>query len=57
MELAPISLYSYPMSGDSYKIQDQQGYYFLNLTVVLWIDLFSRMDYNDIIFDSLMYSV
>lgn len=45
------------MSGDAYKIQDQQGYYFLTITVVLWIDLFSRQHYRDIIVDSLNYCV
>ena len=48
---------SYVMSGDAYKIQDQQGYYFLTMTVVLWIDLFSRRDYKDIIVDALNYCV
>lgn len=57
MKLAAVRLYSYHMSGDSYRIQDQQGYYFLTLTVVLWIDLFSRRDYKDIIVDALNYCI
>ncbi|MEL6944742.1 MAG: transposase, partial [Bacteroidota bacterium] len=38
-----------------YKIHDQQGLYFLTLTVVGWIDIFSRADYKHIILDSLRY--
>ena len=45
------------MSGDRYEIQDQFGYYFLTLTVVYWIDIFSRSQYRDVIVDSLNYCV
>lgn len=45
------------MAGDAYKIQDQQGYHFLTLTIVQWIDLFTRRDYRDIIVDSLNYCI
>ncbi|MEQ8478985.1 transposase [Fulvivirga sp.] len=43
------------MSGDRYKIQDQQACYFITMTVVYWIDVFSRKEYRDIIVDSLNY--
>lgn len=39
----------------AYKIQDQSHCYFLTLTVVNWIDVFSRKNYRDIIIDSLDY--
>ncbi|MGD1960073.1 MAG: transposase [Fulvivirga sp.] len=45
------------MSGDRYIIQNQNGYYFITLTVVYWVDLFSRREYRDIIVDSLNYCV
>lgn len=45
------------MSGDRYEIQDQFGYYFLTLTVVYWIDIFTRSQYRDVIVDSLNYCV
>ncbi len=45
------------MAGDAYRIQDQQGYYFLTLTIVQWIDLFTRRHYRDIIVDSLNHCV
>lgn len=45
------------MSGDQYKIQDQFGYYFLTLTVVHWIDIFTRTEYRDAIVDSLNYCI
>ena len=45
------------MSGDRYKIQDQNGYYFLTITVIHWIDVFSRRAYRDILVDSLNHCV
>lgn len=45
------------MSGDRYEIKDQHGIYFLTITVVDWIDLFSRKDYSMIIVDSLNYCI
>ncbi|WP_420387842.1 REP-associated tyrosine transposase [Roseivirga sp.] len=45
------------MSGDTYKIQDQFGYYFLTITVIHWIDIFTRVDYRDVIVDSLNYCI
>ena len=38
-----------------YKIRDQQGLNYLTLTVVGWIDIFSRKRYRDIIIESLRY--
>jgi len=43
------------MSGDSYKIVNQHGIYFLTLTVVEWVDLFTRKDYSLIVVDALNY--
>jgi len=37
------------------KIREQQGLNYLTLTVVGWIDIFSRKRYRDIILDSLRY--
>lgn len=45
------------MSGDRYVIQDQSAVYFLTLTVVNWIDIFTRPVYKDIITDSLNYCI
>jgi len=45
------------MSGDKYFITDQHNPYFLTLTVVHWIDLFSRKDYRDVIVESLNYCI
>ena len=45
------------MSGDRYIIQDQYACYFITMTVVYWIDIFSRKEYRDIIVDSLNYCV
>jgi putative transposase len=45
------------MSGDQYKISDQHSCYFLTITVVQWIDVFTRKSYKDIIVDSLNYCV
>ena len=38
-----------------YKIHNQKGLYFLTLTTVGWIDVFTRAIYRDIIVDSLKY--
>ena len=45
------------MSGDRYKIHDQHETYFCTLTVVHWIDLFTRVEYKDIIVRSLNYCI
>jgi REP element-mobilizing transposase RayT len=45
------------MSGDRYKIADQEQTYFLTLTVIDWVDVFTRKDYKLIIVDSLNYCV
>lgn len=45
------------MSGDKYLISDQQARYFLTITVVHWIDVFSRRAYRDIVVDSLQYCI
>ena len=43
------------MSGDRYKIANQNATYFLTLTVVDWVDLFTRKDYCFVLTDSLNY--
>ena len=45
------------MSGDQYKIRNQNDVYFITCTVVNWIDLFTRKDYGIIVVDSLNYCV
>ncbi len=45
------------MSGDRYKIFDQNACYFLTLTVVDWVDLFTRREYKIVLTDSLNYCV
>ena len=43
------------MSGDNYHISDQHNCCFLTLTIIHWIDVFSRYTYRNIIVDSLNY--
>ncbi len=38
-----------------YKIYDQQGLNFLTMTVVDWVDVFTRSTYKDIVIDSLKF--
>ncbi len=38
-----------------YKIHDQEGLYFVTLTVVDWVDVFIRKRYKDIVIESLQY--
>lgn len=41
--------------GDSYKIADQQGVYFITYTVHQWVDVFTRNEYKDVILESLKF--
>jgi len=41
--------------GRKYKFHDNQKLYFVTFTVVNWIDVFTRQEYIDIIYDSLKY--
>jgi len=45
------------MSGDRYPIVNQNGIYFLTMTIVDWIDLFTRKEYSMIIVDSFNYCI
>jgi len=45
------------MSGDRYKIRDQNGIYFITCTVVEWIDIFTRSEYRDIVVNSLNHCI
>ncbi len=38
-----------------YRIQDQEGLYFVTLTIVGWIDLFTRKTYRDLLLESLQF--
>jgi REP element-mobilizing transposase RayT len=38
-----------------YKIQDQEGAYYITLQVVSWVDVFTRQIYRDIIIDNLRF--
>jgi putative transposase len=40
---------------DGYQIRDQEGLYYLTLTTVGWIDVFSRQRYRDIIIESFKF--
>lgn len=45
------------MSGDRYIISDQHAVYYLTCTIVQWIDLFTRVEYKDVIVDSLNHCI
>ncbi len=45
------------MSGDRYKIADQEEVYFLTLTVIYWMDVFTKKDYKIIVVDALNYCI
>ncbi len=40
-----------------YKFHNQNGLYFITITVVEWIDVFTRKTYKDIIVDSMNYVI
>lgn len=39
----------------SYRIQDQQGLYYITFSTIGWVDIFTRKRYKDIIVESLKY--
>lgn len=39
-----------------YKIEDQEGLYYVTFQIVDWIDIFTRQVYRDIVIDSLKFS-
>lgn len=45
------------MSGDRYKISDQNAMHFLTFTVIDWIDVFTRKDYKLELVDSMNYCI
>lgn len=45
------------MAGDRYHIAKQHDTYFITCTIVGWIDLFTRIEYKQIIIDSLNYCI
>ncbi|HRN36438.1 MAG TPA: transposase [Flavobacteriales bacterium] len=45
------------MSSDRYSLADKEGTYFLTLTVVDWIDVFTRKEHAYVICDSLNYCI
>ncbi|WP_299432250.1 transposase [uncultured Aquimarina sp.] len=45
------------MQTDGYKIRDQSKPHFITLTIVDWIDVFTRKRYKDTIIDSLQYCI
>ena len=45
------------MSGDRYKITDQNAMHFLTFTVVDWVDVFTKKDYKLELVDSMNYCI
>ncbi len=41
--------------SEKYKFYDPDGIYFVTLTVVFWIDLFTRVEYKNMIVEALKY--
>lgn len=45
------------MSGDRYIIREQNDLYFLTLTIVDWVDLFTRKELAMVLVDSMNYCI
>jgi putative transposase len=45
------------MAGDKYHITHQQDTYFITCTIVQWIDLFTRVEYKQIIVEAFQYCI
>lgn len=54
LAITPKTIYFRPQNM-RYKVLDQNGLNFLTLTIVEWIDIFTRPVYKDIIIDSLRF--
>jgi putative transposase len=53
--VTPHAKRKFNLVSDAYSIQNKGGIYYLTLTVISWIDVFTRKRYCDIILDSLTY--
>ena len=45
------------MAGDRYPINDQHDTYFITCTIVQWVDLFTRIEYKQIIVDAFNHCI
>ncbi len=43
------------MSSENYRIGNQHSVYFITFTVTDWVDVFTRLNYKNIIVESLEY--
>src|SRR4051812_31637 len=43
--------------ADAYRIKDQFTAYFITLTIIDWVDLFTRKEYKDLIIDSFNHCI
>ncbi len=43
--------------ADAYRIKDPYKAYFITLTIIDWVDVFTRREYKDILIDSLTYCI
>ena len=41
--------------SDRYTIKNSEGMFFITITIIGWVDVFTRKDYRDVIIDSLKY--
>src|SRR5437660_7092382 len=43
--------------AEAYRFKDQYTAYFITLTVIDWVDIFTRKEYKDIVIDSLNHCI
>jgi len=43
--------------ADAYRIKDQHTAYFITITVIDWVDVFTKKEYKDVVIDSLKYCI
>jgi REP element-mobilizing transposase RayT len=51
----PVNIYLIEHMSEKYKVGDQTIPHFITITVIDWVDLFTRAVYKDIVLDSLNY--
>lgn len=57
LNLSKQSTKSHMQKGIKQNIKKENGSYFLTLTVIDWIDIFTRETYSKIVIETLKYSI
>jgi putative transposase len=57
LRLIYIAIYNFNQKSDAYRVKDQSAAYFIPLTIIDWVDVFTRKEYKEILIESLKYAL